>query len=189
MKNLFLIIVIVFLLVSVGFGQRNYRISSNSAGNIRLGMTISQARKAMKGYVLKRTSDGEGIYLVAVLRGDEDLMTLYAGDSDQHERINEKAKIEQIWVWDNRFKTVKGAHPGMLIKDAEKKYGRIKQIELTQIEQREFATFSNHPRGLLFRVGGVSDYAGLYTFPKTTATKYRSGSRIQSIIVSGENRY
>lgn len=185
MKKLIIAHLFVLLVASAGLGQRSYLITDISAGNVRLGMTVSQARKAMKGDVLKRTSDGEGIYLVVVLRRAKELMYLYAGDGDQRERINEKAKIEQIWVFDNRFKTVEGVHPDMLIKDAEKKYGRIKQIELTSIEQREFADFSMQPSGLLFRVGGVKDYAGIYVFPKTTASKYRNGSLIESINVVG----
>lgn len=188
MKHLFLTITIVLLFATANFAQRNRLITGNSAGKIRIGMTVAKARKAMKGFRLIRGSDGEGIYLVDVMTGRKSLMTLYAGDSDQQEKINERAKIEQIQVWDSRFRTYSGIHPDLLIKDAEKKLGRIQQVELTQIEQREYATFLKQPKGIEFRVGGTGDYVGVYSFPSTTSTLYRTGSTILGIIIDGTKR-
>lgn len=162
---------------------KTYAITSTSAGPVELGMTVAQVRVAVRPWKLSRTSDGEGVALIAVKSGNDVVMTLYADEPDPDAKINENARIELIHVQAGNFVTAKGVHQGMLLKVAEKKYGKIKHIMLTEIESREFATFTNHPKNLDFQVGGSTTPVGVYALGKNTARRYGKGSFIVAIQV------
>lgn len=133
-------------------------IRADSVGLIKLGMTIADARKAAKTLNFKRTSDGEGVALVQVSLGNVVVMTVFAGEKEVAEAIDEKAKIELIEVWDSSCKTAEGVHPNMLLSDVEKAYGKVTSIMKTEIESREYATFANQPKGLSFRLNEGAVY-------------------------------
>ncbi len=189
MKKIIIFLAFCLLSVGVASAQQNFSITSNSAGVVRLGMTIAQARKALKGYKLKRTSDGEGIALVEVSRKGKTVMTLQAGEENAYAPVNEKAKIEFIQVWDANYKTTAGIHPQMLVKVAEKKLGKVTKVITSEIEQREYATFTKKPKGLMFRVEGKEtnagqNSAGIYLKGKRHGTKTTAGAYIVSISVA-----
>lgn len=175
----------LFLLSAVAVSaQRNVVITSNSAGVVRLGMTVAEARRALKGYKIARTSDGDGVALIDVSRNGKTVMELQAGEEDAAAPINEKAKIEFIQVWDARYKTAVGIHPQMLVRDAEKKLGKVMKVITSEIEQREYATFTKKPKGLQFRVQGRNNVAGVYAARSRRATKTTPGAYIVSIQVA-----
>ncbi|MCM3903246.1 MAG: hypothetical protein ND866_16180 [Pyrinomonadaceae bacterium] len=163
----------------------DFLITDNSVGPVRLGTTVAQARRALRGFTLSRTSDGEGIALIAVKRGKQTVMTLYAGEQDPRSRINERARIEFIEVWDPRYYTSAGVHPKMPLREVEQKYGQLKEIRLSEIEAREFATFSTHPSGIQLRVGDDSGMAGIYNEGKNTTARYSHSAYLMSISITG----
>ncbi|HXG83151.1 MAG TPA: hypothetical protein VNI84_03900 [Pyrinomonadaceae bacterium] len=182
-----IILVLVFCLLSVGAvaAQNNFSITSNSVGFVRLGMTVNQARTALKGYKLKRTSDGEGVSLIEVSRNGKAVMNLFAGEADAGDAINGRAKIEFIEVTDTSYKTADGVHPQMMVKEVERRLGKLKKIEVSEIEQREFATFAKKPKNLSFLIrGDEGDYAGIYAEGKRESTKTNAAARIYSISVA-----
>lgn len=179
MKNFVVVAAMLAFAVSLNYGQSNLKITRNSAGGIKLGMTILQARRALRECRFARTSDGEGIALIGVRCRGREVMSLYAGEEDQYAKINWKQRIESIEVWDRRFKTLDGVHPKMYLRDAEKILGKVRQIMITQIESREFVTFRKLRKGIEYRT-----YGGIYTQPNISTTKYEPGSRIHSIQVS-----
>ncbi len=170
-------------IVAAANAQSANLITGNSAGKVKLGMTVAQVRKAVAPMKLSRTSDGEGMALIAVRKGGTDVMILYAGEDDRDSRINEKARIEQIEVWDRSYRTKEGVHSGMLLSDAEKKYGKVNSITLSQIESREYAEFANNPDGLHFRLLGKNGSAGAYVPNEYEATAYTDGTIIDRIEV------
>ena len=95
-------------------------VKANSAGNVRLGMTVAQARRALNGFKLERISDGDGVALIQVTKNGKDVMHLYAGEEDPEAKINEKAKIEFIEVFDANYITADGIRPTMSVRKAEK---------------------------------------------------------------------
>lgn len=179
MKKIVVIAVMFALVGGLTYGQSNFKITNNSAGGVRLGMTVFQASRVLKGCRFARTSDGEGVALIGVHCKGRNVMSLYAGEENRDTKINWKRRIEFIEVWDRRFKTVDGVHPEMYLRDAEKILGKIRQIMITQIESREFVTFRKLRKGIEYRT-----YGGIYTRPNVTTTKYEPGSRIFSIQVS-----
>jgi hypothetical protein len=160
-------------------------ITNKSVGPVRLGMTVSEARKALSGFTLHRTSDGEGLALIAVRRGKQTVMTFYAGEENPKARINEKAKIEFIEVWDASYKTAGGVHPKMQLSEVEKKYGKFTEITMSEIEAREYASFANMPKGITLRAIGQSGMAGIYPDNDRRATRYDPSAYLFSISING----
>lgn len=160
-------------------GQQNFDITSSSAGGVRLGMTLSQARRILPKCKLGRTSDGEGVALVGVTCSGREVMSLYAGEDDRDGKIDWKRRIEFIEIWDRRFKTADGVRPKMYLRDAERILGKVREIVISEIESREFVTFRKTRKGISYRT-----YGGIYKQPNTKTKKYEPGSRIHSIQVT-----
>lgn len=160
----------------------NRLITAEAVGAARLGMTVAAARKALKGHILKRAADAEGVALIAVLNGKKTVMTLYAGEEDPAAPIREKAVIELIEVTDARYATRAGVHPGMLLTEVERHYGKVKRITKSEIESREYAEFRASPPGMDFRVQGKSGAeAGVYK--GTVATTYTPTTYLYSVSI------
>lgn len=179
MKQFFVLAFAIALLSGTAFGQLNFKITSTSAGGVKLGMTVQQARRLLKGCSFTRSSDGEGIALIAVICGKRNLMSLYAGEEDADAKIDWKRRVEFIEVWDKRFKTVDGIHPKMKLRTAERILGPVRQLDLSPIESREYVSFRKVRKGIGYRT-----YGGIYTRPSTQTTRYESGSEIFSIQIS-----
>ena len=167
MKKTIFAFIFVFLLIGAANAQAKYLITSNSAGNVRLGMTVAQARKVLKGVNWSKYLSGDGLVMIQVIKNGKDVMHLYTGEEDPESKINEKAKIEFIEVFDANYKTVDGIRPTMLVKNAEKILGKIEQVYISEIEAREFVIFKKKPKGLGFHVEvnretGKYMYAGVY---------------------------
>ncbi len=167
-------------------------ITETSVGALRLGMTVASARKALPGFTLSRTTDGEGVALIAVTklgvdtarkRGGNTLITLYAGESNPDARINERAVIEFVEVWDAGYRTAAGVHPKMPLPEVEQKYGKFEEITLSEIEAREYATFANQPTGIQLRVMNDNGMAGVYPDGQRKATSYAPSSYVSSISI------
>jgi hypothetical protein len=169
--------------------KENYLITAKSAGNISVGMTVGEARKAMKGAKFSRTSDGDGVALIAVGKRDDQsaidmrevYMTLFAGEEDRDAPINEKGKIEFIEVWDSQFKTADGVHVKMKLRDVEKIYGKVTNIMMSELESREFADFANGPKDLSFRLAAPDSDAGKYAEGKSNTKEYNPDTYILTI--------
>ncbi len=158
-------------------------ITANSAGKVKLGMTIAEVRNAVAPMRLSRTSDGEGVALIAVKQGRNDVMTIYADEEDRDAPIDNNARVEQIWVWNKTYMTAAGVHPGMLVSAAERRYGKVEEIVRSEIESREFAIFANHPAGLVLRLNSGD---GDFPARSSTTTKYKSNASILSINIVGD---
>ncbi len=160
-------------------------ITADSAGVVKLGMTVAQVREAVKPATVSRTSDGEGIALVQVSLGEVPLMSLYAGEEDPAAALNEEAAVEFIEVWSADYKTAGGVHPGMVLSEAEKSYGSVRGIMVSEIESREYAEFSNEPPGMTFRLNNDAGTAGIYGEGEMRTTRYAPAATILTVSVSG----
>jgi hypothetical protein len=181
---IFLTICFLFVGAAASANAQANLITANSAGKVKLGMTVAEVRKAVAPMKLSRTSDGEGVALIAVKKGKTAVMTIYAGEEDRNSAIDGTARVEQIWVWNKAYKTAAGVHPGMPVSQTEKMFGPVKEIIRSEIESREFAEFADQPSGIIFRLN-----TGDGDFPEGSATtaKYRRTARIFSINVVGED--
>lgn len=139
--------------------------------------------KRTPGVSIKRTRDGEGLALVAVSKGREQWMTLYADEPDPDKPLDLKAKINNIEVLSSQFATAEGVRPGMKIAEVERRYGRLTGIRRSEIESREFATFARGPKWMTFRVTAPGGFAGIYGEGETTR-KTAPGARLASIYLA-----
>jgi hypothetical protein len=163
----------------------DHLITKNSAGPVRLGMTVAQARKALPKQKFSRTADGEGLALIEVKSGETLEMILYAGEDNAESPINEKARVQAISVFGERYMTAEGVHPGMPLRDVEKKYGKLTGISMSEIEMREYAEFSKKPASMLLKVGlpeiGI---AGKYAEGKRETKTYFPSAVVTDIEIS-----
>ncbi len=161
-------------------GDSAYEITGSGIGPIKLGMTLDEAKKAISGAVLERTSDGDGASLVEVKVGKDSVMILYAGEEDPAAKIDWKRKIEFIETLFEGCSTSDGIHPGILVSDAEKVFGKVVKITKSEIESREYIEFAKPPIGLGFRL----DYTGIFPEGTNETTKFPPEGKIYSISVS-----
>jgi len=165
-----------------------FRIGKEGVGPVRLGMTIAQARRALPGRTLKRSNTGDGLALVQVTQGDRHLFDLYAAEDDYRDPIDERARIEMILVGDSAYATTTGVRPEMRVREVEKRYGKLKEIRLQELESREFATFTGGPPAFLFELyAPAGGYAGKYASARpdfgATTRRYVTTARIYRIWV------
>ncbi len=165
------------------------QITKNSAGRVKIGMTVATVRRVVRPMKLGKTTIADGVPAVEVKSGRRSMMTLicdHGGDS-QATNTDETAKVSQILVDDKSYRTAAGVHPDMLLRDAERKYGKVKTIMKSEIEQQEFVTFTRNPKGIEFQLNNKNGEAGRYAAGKNETKRYRPGTTISEIIVTGTN--
>ncbi len=160
-------------------------VTGYSIAELKIGMTISEARKAMRYATFRRVSDGEGIPLIGVYLKSRQLMNFYAGEESSEGPIDENAVIEFIETRSSGYRTSEGIRVGMKVSDVESRLGKLKEIFMSEIESREFAEFSERTPGLQFRLQAPNDNAGIYPEGEMVAQSYRPGATVFSISVMG----
>jgi hypothetical protein len=154
-------------------------LSTEGLGPLRLGMSLGDARDALAGTRLERSSDGEGAALVAVMRGQQALAMLYAGEEDADAPIDDSASILAIETFVPAIATAEGVAAGWRVADVARVYGPVLKVMRSEIEQREFVVFAHAPDGMTFRI----DYTGVYAPGESESTRYAPNARIFSIAV------
>jgi len=155
-------------------------IQGRGIGSIRLGQTLQQARQAWPGARFQRSSDGEGIALVAVSLGPDTVLQLYAKERDRAAPIHWSAVIEWIETFSPKPATAEGIRVGLPIRQLEQVYGPVRSIVRSEVEERELITFSRQPPQLRFRLTPGSMVPG----PNNGTPTYRPEARLLSIAVT-----
>lgn len=176
--------------------QTNYLITPNSVGDITIGMTVADARKVFKKAEFNQYGYGEEGTWIEVTKGEKTLIRFTTDQNDEDEsddegkvKIDESAKIERIEISDSRYKTADGIHPESLISEAEKKFGKVKEIQFWGLDGSEHIYFANAPKTLSFTVRakkGSDDeaMAGIYAGDEVSTTKYAKDAILSAITVS-----
>ena len=166
--------------------QTDNLIAEYSVGKIKIGMTVVEARQAISPMTIgKGVNEFEGDLRHEIKQNGKTIMTILVGGTAS----SSQGRIVEIFVLDKSFKTSKGVYVGMLLKEAEKKYGKIKRITIDDFgDDHELAIFTNHPKGIQFilSVNGKETRAGKYAKDSQTTTKYKTGSSIYRIIVADQ---
>ena len=170
-------------LYQIRSAKSNRLITKRAAGPIRLGMTIAEVRRSWPGVILQRTSDGEGMALIAVIESKQTLMTVHAGETNPRARINQRGRIEFIEVLDKSFRTEAGVHPKMQLREVDAEVWRASRDSMSEIEAREYATFTRQPAGIQLRVMAEDGMAGVYGDGKNTTTRYSPSAYVFSISI------
>ncbi len=134
-------------------------ITLNSIGKIRLGTSLNQLKATYPNAKLTRVTDGDGVALISVTISNQDLVFLYAGESDASEKINFSNKIEQIETFNSTCKTKLGIHPKMALKKVASLLGNIESIRMSEIEGRQFVRFKRQSDKLIYRINYCGNFA------------------------------
>src|SRR5439155_24599395 len=102
-------------------------ISPSGIGPARLGMTLDQVRRAAPAASVGRTTDGDGAALVEVTFAPNASVILWAEEDDPNAPIDWSKKIVTIETFSPACHTAEGIHPGSLVADVEKVYGKTKE--------------------------------------------------------------
>ena len=125
-------------------------VTQHAADGIYLGMALPDVMNKTSAESVMLSSDGEGIISLEILTGHKFLMALYM-DTDC---IGHCSKVKRIEAWGREFMTQEGVFPTMPLGEAIEIYGGLENIAFSETEAREFATFINHPKGIVFEVYG-----------------------------------
>jgi len=155
------------------------RIDAKAVGALRLGMTVAQARRALKGFTITARQDLDQLGILAVARNGTRLLDLYP---DQDNPNKQAAVIEVIRVYDPECATVDGVHPGMLLREAEQRYRRVTRLVQTESEPREYAEFAKLPPWISVQVGNGE--AGIYAKGRRCGSSYQPSARITSLWIA-----
>lgn len=154
-------------------------IQQNSVGPVHAGMTVAQARQALKGAALKATEDADRLPMYSVIRDGLHTMDFYI---DVDNAAGERSKIELIRVFDGACATRDGVHPGMPLAQVTQRFGRLTRLKVTDTEMREYAEFEKQPSWLEIQVG--NGQAGVYPPGKRCTSNYTPSAHIASLWVS-----
>ena len=158
-------------------------IQKDSIGGIKLGQSLKQVKQKFPKAKMERTSD-DGVALVAITLSKDVLVFAFQdGEEDPDAPIKLHKKIDFLETDSSACHTASGVHPGMKIKDAEAKLGKVKKIIMSAIESREYAIFTRHPKHFEFRMEmGTGIYPGKGRAPNQTR-RYRKTGLIEGISV------
>ena len=158
-------------------------IQKDSIAGIKLGQNLKQVKQKFPKAKMERTSD-DGVALVAITLSKDVLVFAFQdGEEDPDAPIKLHKKIDFLITNSPACHTASGVHPGMKIKDAEAKLGKVKEVQLSAIESREYAIFTRHPKHFEFRMEmGTGIYPGKGETPNRTR-RYRKTGLIEEISV------
>jgi hypothetical protein len=155
-------------------------ITASAMGQVRLRMTLDEARRALPHASFSRTSDGDGAALVEIAIGQDDSLSVWADEDDPATPIDWSKRIVTIETFSAAFHTREGIHPGSLVTELTRFFGPVREIVKSEIESREYVTFARQPRGLTFRL----DYTGVFSPGLRHTTSFAPGAKIWSIAIS-----
>ncbi|HHX2498053.1 TPA: hypothetical protein ACU8BQ_001919 [Neisseria subflava] len=160
-------------------------IQKDGIGGIKLGQNLKQVKQKFPKAKMDKTSDADGVSFIAIaLSKDVLVFASQDGEDDPDTPIKLHKKINFLETDSPTCHTTSGVHPGMKIKDAEAKLGKVKGIQLSEIEAREYATFARQPKHFGFIVEqGAGIYPSKGETPNQTR-RYRQTARIEAISVS-----
>ena len=160
-------------------------IQKDGIGEIKLGQNLKQVKQKFPKAKMDKTSDADGVSFIAItLSKDILVFASQDGEDDPDAPIKLHKKINFLETDSPTCHTASGVHPGMKIKDAEAKLGKVKGIQLSEIEAREYATFARQPKHFGFRVEqGTGIYPSKGETPNQTRRYHQTG-RIEAISVS-----
>lgn len=148
---------------------------------IRQGMTLAQAVQALRPehqlYALGGDS-GWALYILENAPSEKVLISLWS-DECQDYVINYAAKLRALLIHSPEYHTREGVHVGMLLKDVERKLGKLKEIYTSEPTFEQHAVFTRMPEGISFRTMG-----GILKEGERRTQRYAPDARIAMIEVS-----
>ena len=151
-------------------------ITASAMGQVRLRMTLGEARRALPRASFRRTSDGDGVALVEIAFGQDNSLSVWADEDDPATPIDWSRRIVTIETFSAAFHTREGIHPGSLVTEAATLFGPVREIVKSEIESREYSHFRA-------AAPGVDVPTGLYgDFQSGTSTNHFFRTRREDLV-------
>lgn len=151
----------------------NYAITSGAAGGVQLGMPSAEILAKFPTATAQLELDSDRVEWVNLSYQTEPLMSIML-DKNTH-------TASLIRVLSPRFRTEQGVSVGENLQSASDKLGGLSEIQWTEIESREFATFNKAPDNMVFQVVAATGTAGIYKNGETSTTLASPSATIHSI--------
>lgn len=151
----------------------NYTITSGAAGGVQLGMPSAEILAKFPAATAQLELDSDRVEWVNLSYQNEPLISIML-DKNTH-------TASLIRVLSPRFHTEQGVRVGENLQSASDKLGGLNEIQWTEIESREFATFNKAPDNMVFQVVAAAGTAGIYKNGETSTTLASPSAAIHSI--------
>ena len=153
-------------------------ITPHNIAGIQLGQTLAQVKHAHPQAKINSEADAEvGDITLITLPNNIEIFALLDDNTSQ---------ITWLETPSPACHTANGIHPHMTLHDAEKTLGNVRDIEMSEVEMRQFARFAQQPKWLNIRVYG-GDFGNIpsahFRLPLHTQ-KYHHDARIISLFIA-----
>jgi hypothetical protein len=162
-------------------------ISADGIGDVKLGMTLSDLKKTLKGATFQNKPDfAVGYSALAVMQ--KGVVQFYIPYQRQ-KKLTEADKVRFLVTENPAYKTPQGIAPGMTIKQAAAVYGLPNLRLQKETESGEILTFAQQPLKMAFSTGRSATKAGIYPqanakgAPASETNQYREQAKIKRITV------
>ena len=136
-------------------------VTDSAIGKLKLGMTVGEAKTAWPEAAFSRTSDGEGVALIDVSVGGDQMVIAYAGEENAEAAVDSTKPFTNLETFSDKCGTANGVRPGMAVSDAEKIMGKTRSVATSEIESREYIEFERQPVWMTIRLGPESKLLSL----------------------------
>lgn len=153
-------------------------ITPNSIADIQLGQTPAQVQRALPQAQIRSEADAETGEITLITLPQEIEVFALLNDSTQ--------QITWLETPSPACRTAHGIRPRMALRDAEKTLGKVRDIELSEVEMRSVARFARQPKWLNIRVrGGDFDNIPSARFRLPLhSKKFRRDASIESLFIT-----
>ena len=153
-------------------------VTPTSIAGIRLGQTPAQVQRALPQAQIRSEADAEtGEITLITLPQKIEVFALLNDNTQQ---------ITWLETPSPACRTAHGIRPRMALRDAEKTLGKVRDIELSEVEMRSVARFARQPKWLNIRVRG-GDFGNIpsarFRLP-LHSKKFRRDARIESLFIA-----
>lgn len=153
-------------------------ITPNSIAGIQLGQTLAQVQRALPQAQIRSEADAEtGEITLITLPQKIEVFALLNDNTQQ---------ITWLETPSPTCRTAHGIRPRMALRDAEKTLGKVRDIELSEVEMRSVARFARQPKWLNIRVRG-GDFGNIpsarFRLP-LHSKKFRRDASIESLFIA-----
>ena len=122
-------------------------ITPEGIGGVKLGQTLAQVKRAFPHMKVRSESDEEGVEMWRLPVAPN--AVVYA-----HVEEGRRGRIDFLQTFSAACQTQDGVRPAMRLTQVAQKWGRLRNITMSEIEMRQFAQFARQPARIGLRVEG-----------------------------------
>ena len=122
-------------------------ITPEGIGGVKLGQTLAQVKRAFPQMKVRSESDAEGVEMWRLPVAPN--AVVYA-----HVEEERRGRIDFLETFSAACQTQDGVRPAMRLTQVAQKWGRLRNITMSELEMRQFAQFAKQPARIGLRVEG-----------------------------------